>query len=61
MFYREVVNWLKISMGIGLLGKLGAALVQSMMVRACLGNVGLTELSPHQMVVMYIGTCMYDI
>ena len=46
-----------------LLGKVGAAVVQPMMVRACLGKAGLIELSPHQLVVMYICICvsMYDI
>ena len=31
-------------MGMGLSGKLGAAVMQLMMVRACLGKAGLTEL-----------------
>ena len=40
-----------------LLEKLGAAVVQPMMVRAYLGKADLIELSPHQLVVMYI--CIY--
>ena len=44
-----------------LLEKLGAAIVQPMMVRAYLGKADLIELSPHQLVVMYKCICMYDI
>ena len=44
-----------------LLEKLGAAVAQPMMVRACLNKAGLIELSPHQLVVMYKWICMYDI
>ena len=48
-------------MGMELLGKLGAAVAQPMMVRACLGKAGWIELSPHHLVVMYICICMYGI
>ena len=48
-------------MGVGLLMKLGTAVVQSLLVSACLDEAGLIELSPHQLVVMYICICMYDI
>ena len=48
-------------MGMELLEKLGAAVAQPMMVRACLDKAGLIELSPHQLVVMYKCICMYDI
>ena len=44
-----------------LLEKLGAAVAQPMMMRACLNKAGLIELSPHQLVVMYKWICMYDI
>ena len=48
-------------MGMELLEKLGAAVAQPMMVRACMDKAGLIELSPHQLVVMNKCICMYDI